>query len=193
MTVRISVTVKGLEDVRRRVRGMTDANMQRALQKGLNNAARQIVTAAKQRAPYGSGALRRSGYYRASPAPGVARAEAVFPPIGGKPIAVWQHEGTGIYGPRGAPITPVKADALRWETTYGKGFVRISKSGRARRPESHVQFAKSVKGVRPNPFLLDAFESAIAAGVIRKELAASVNAVLHATVGEGDEEGGRDA
>lgn len=30
------------------------------------------------------------------------------------PYAVYQHEGTGIYGPKGKPIRPVKAKLLTW-------------------------------------------------------------------------------
>lgn len=30
------------------------------------------------------------------------------------PYAVYQHEGTGIYGPKGKPIRPVRAKLLTW-------------------------------------------------------------------------------
>lgn len=50
--------------------------------------------------------------------------------------ALFQHEGTGIFGPTGKPIVPVEKKALSW---VGKDGVR--------------RFAKSVKGVRPRKFL----------------------------------------
>ena len=48
--------------------------------------------------------------------------------------AVFVHDGTGIYGERGVPITPRHAE-----------FMRFEYNGR-------IIFAKSVKGQEPNPF-----------------------------------------
>jgi len=52
----------------------------------------------------------------------------------------WVHDGTGIYGPRHTPIVPRKAKALRffWKKA-GKWVI-----------------TKSVRGMKPNPFLKDA-------------------------------------
>lgn len=72
--------------------------------------------------------------------------------VGGKPVvrvgtnvfyALYVHDGTGIYGPRGVPITPHTAKMLSWKAKSGK---RV--------------YAKSVKGMRPNPFLKDAVMAA---------------------------------
>lgn len=57
--------------------------------------------------------------------------------------AVYVHEGTGIYGPKGHVIRPVSAKALRWRVKGGK-----------------FRFAKYVKGMRPNHFLKDALIAA---------------------------------
>lgn len=54
------------------------------------------------------------------------------------------HEGTGIYGPKGIPITPRRAKFLRWKNKTGKGYT----------------YAKVVKGMKPNPFLKDALPAA---------------------------------
>lgn len=64
----------------------------------------------------------------------------------GSPLrkAVLIHEGTGIYGPRRQPIRPRRGMYLRFKP---KG---------ARR----VVYAKSVKGMKPNPFLKDALSAA---------------------------------
>jgi HK97 gp10 family phage protein len=72
--------------------------------------------------------------------------------LGGKPVvqvgtnlfyAIYVHEGTGIYGPKGRPITPKTAKMLSWKNRKG---ARI--------------FAKSVKGMKPNPFLKNALMAA---------------------------------
>lgn len=56
----------------------------------------------------------------------------------------WIHDGTGIYGPRRQLIRPKQAKLLRFKP---KG------SGR-------VVYAKSVKGMKANPFLKDALPAA---------------------------------
>lgn len=72
--------------------------------------------------------------------------------IGGKPAvrvgtnvfyAIYVHEGTGIYGPKGVPIRPQRAKMLSWKTKGGK---RV--------------YARQVKGMRPNRFLADAMDAA---------------------------------
>lgn len=57
--------------------------------------------------------------------------------------ALYVHDGTGIYGPRGRYITPVSAKFLSWKLKGGK---RV--------------FALKVKGMPPNPFLKDAVMAA---------------------------------
>ena len=56
---------------------------------------------------------------------------------------LYVHDGTGIYGPKGTPITPRSAKFLRWKSKSGKWM-----------------YARSVKGMRPNPFLADAVVAA---------------------------------
>ena len=58
--------------------------------------------------------------------------------------AIFVHEGTGIYGPKGVPIRPSRAKALVF-TPYG-----------AVKPV----FAKQVKGMPANPFLVNALWAA---------------------------------
>lgn len=53
------------------------------------------------------------------------------------------HEGTGIYGPKGSPIVPIKSKFLRFKIKHGRYI-----------------YAKSVKGMQPNPFLRDALSAA---------------------------------
>lgn len=72
--------------------------------------------------------------------------------IGGKPAvrvgtnvyyALYVHDGTGIYGPKGTYITPISAKYLSWKLKNGK---RV--------------FALRVRGMEPNPFLKDAVMAA---------------------------------
>jgi hypothetical protein len=58
--------------------------------------------------------------------------------------ARWVHDGTGIYGPRRMVIKPKRAKALVWRSQ-----LHGQKSGKFR---GYV-VVKSVKGMRPNPFL----------------------------------------
>lgn len=61
-------------------------------------------------------------------------------PIGqvGTPLkyGLYLDQGTGIHGPRGRPIVPVRAKYLRFTTRTGQ-----------------VVYAKSVRGIRPTKFL----------------------------------------
>lgn len=56
---------------------------------------------------------------------------------------LYVHDGTGVYGPKGVPITPKSAKFLRWKSKKGKWM-----------------FARQVLGMRPNPFLKDAVDAA---------------------------------
>jgi hypothetical protein len=58
--------------------------------------------------------------------------------------AIYVHEGTGIYGPRGAPIRPVNARVLR--------FVP--------RGQTQPVYAHQVRGMQPNHFLTNALRAA---------------------------------
>lgn len=58
--------------------------------------------------------------------------------------ALYVHEGTGVYGPRGAPITPKRAKALAFTGKSGK-----------------LVIVKSVKGMRGTPYLRDALHAVL--------------------------------
>lgn len=57
--------------------------------------------------------------------------------------AIFVHDGTGVYGPKGTPIRPVTAKRLSWKTKTGSAV-----------------YAYSVKGMVPNPFLKNAVNAA---------------------------------
>lgn len=67
--------------------------------------------------------------------------------------ARYVHEGTGIYGPRHMPITPVTASVLRWPIKNNSGTGRRRFAGGQ---TAAFAYARSVKGTPPRPFLLDA-------------------------------------
>lgn len=74
------------------------------------------------------------------------------------PSEVWRylHEGTGIYGPKGARIEPVSAKALRFKP---KGGGQPRRSG-SRAPGSTNRggwvFAKWVRGIPPSDYVVEA-------------------------------------
>lgn len=84
--------------------------------------------------------------------------------------ARYVEEGTGIYGPKKAPITPKNAKALAWRSLgkpTGPGARLIAsgmksrkgklKSNRAK--DVYMNFAKSVKGMQPWHYMEKAFKA----------------------------------
>jgi hypothetical protein len=74
--------------------------------------------------------------------------------------ARYLHEGTGIYGPKHTPIRPVTAKALRFKPGRMIGPLPAGQSGTSPEDRGGFVFARSVKGVPPHPFLVEAFERA---------------------------------
>lgn len=58
--------------------------------------------------------------------------------------AIFVHEGTGIFGPRHAPIRPRRAKFLRFKPRGSRRWI----------------YTRQVKGMRPNRFLLNALSAA---------------------------------
>lgn len=105
----------------------------------------EVVNEAKNRAPVDEGTLRASITHVTTVDSGSAKV------VVGSPLdyAEYLHTGTGIYGPKGTPIVPVTRQALKFKWD-GPGGATRSKDKRG------YVFAKSVKGIEPNPFLADA-------------------------------------
>lgn len=59
----------------------------------------------------------------------------------GSEVGAYHETGTGIYGPKGRPITPVKSKVLHFKVN-GKDV-----------------FAKSIKGIKKNPVLMNAVQA----------------------------------
>jgi hypothetical protein len=80
------------------------------------------------------------------------------------PYAIFVHEGTGIYGPRGTVIRARNGGVLRWPTiNQGAGYSGGRYQGR-RRYKGGAQhgytFARFVRGVPGRPFLVEALPAA---------------------------------
>jgi hypothetical protein len=74
--------------------------------------------------------------------------------------ARYLHEGTGIYGPKGTPIRPVTAKVLRFKPGRMIGPLPKGQAGSSPENRGGWVFARSVKGIPPHPFLVEALERA---------------------------------
>lgn len=111
------------------------------MQKGIAYATGEITNKAVANAPRVYGTLKRSIHAEITGELGGGFTGRVIQDSKVAKYGVWVHEGTGIYGPHGTPIVPVKAKMLRWKTRDGKVMVK-----------------RSVKGQKPNPYMKKAFD-----------------------------------
>lgn len=102
---------------------------------------RRTLNQAKRNARVDEGTLRSTLYHTITPSTGEVRGRVASP----LDYAWYVHDGTGVYGPRGRPIRPVHAKVLRFELKGGRGVV----------------YARSVKGIKGDKFLLRALESVV--------------------------------
>lgn len=119
----------------------------RLLRETIDEIADQIENDANARIPVDSGHLKSVGVERkdskrrvSGPGGLVVKTELAVPKV--PKYARWVHDGTGVYGPRGVPITPRKAPFMVFNID-GKWFRK-----------------KSVQGQQPQPFLREAMEDA---------------------------------
>lgn len=116
----------------------------------------RTTTLAKTRCPADEGILRAS-------IDGTVRVEGLRV-IGrvGSPLeyALYVHDGTGIFGPKGKPIVPVSAKVLVFEP--GRSIGPLARGGKhLPKGKRGLVFAASVKGTPPNPFLFTALQDAV--------------------------------
>lgn len=109
----------------------------------------RTVTFAKALAPKDTGYLHNQTRWRithvtAGSVSGVAQSHTTY--------AYFVNTGTGIYGPRGRPIVPVRAKVLRFPARGG------------RRGRGGFVHARSVKGSPANPYLVRGLRAATAGG-----------------------------
>lgn len=121
---------------------------------------RAVSNSAKRKAPVDKGAGRASIDYLVIVAAGTRVTFRVGTDI---EYMLYQHEGTGIYGPRGRPIRPVTRQFLRFPVKGVFGPVMGTPKGRAgkRKGRGNIVFARQVRGVPPSPFLVDALKEEI--------------------------------
>lgn len=121
-----------------------------AVVKAMYDIGRQIQNEAKRRCPVDEGRLRSSITNTVT-----VQGPQIIVRVGTVvEYALYVHNGTGVYGPSGKPIVPLRATsarpvtreprraALRWRAKGGGGFV----------------FRYQSRGARANPFLTDALE-----------------------------------
>lgn len=118
-----------------------------------NRVGRAVVNAMQDRCPVDEGRLRASLTYTIT-----RQGNTVVLRIG-SPLeyAAYVTRGTGIYGPRKAPIRPVRAEALKFPTPKKRGPLRLGEKAVAKN-RGYV-FAKSVKGRPRNLFMVDGLEA----------------------------------
>lgn len=123
---------------------------------------RRTVNGAKRNVKVDDGHLRSSidGNVTVYPGRVVMRA--------GSPLdyGLYLHEGTGLYGPKKRvirPLNPAKTKALRFEVkTAGHGGRVLAKGNRL------VVFAKFVRGIKPDKWLVRAFRDACPYPVVER-------------------------
>jgi hypothetical protein len=121
-----------------------------------------VMNEAKRRCPVDEGTLRASITFDVQ----VGEAGIVGRVGTPHPYGYFVHEGTGIYGPRAAPIVPVRAQVLRWPVRATSSSRPSSVPGRGRvtskslKPTGYA-FARSVRGVPPRRFLTEALPAAV--------------------------------
>ena len=103
--------------------------------------ANRVLNAARRAAPVDTGTLRASLHTEFSALPDGSPVARIGTNV---PYAIFVHEGTGIYGPSGTPITPKNGQYLRFTP----------------RGASRPVYARSVRGVRGRPFLAQALDAA---------------------------------
>lgn len=120
----------------------------------LNVRANRVLNAARRGAPVDTGQLRASLTITFSHAPS---GEPVAQIGSNLPYAIFVIQGTGIYGPKHAPIRPKHGKFMVWPAVNnsGSGARRYSGGNTA----AYI-FARQTRGMRPRPFLIEALDAA---------------------------------
>lgn len=119
------------------IRGMKQ-EINAGFSKGIQRVTAQMTTQTMTNAPRKTGNLKRSIHAEVGSIGGFTG--KVIQDTGVAKYGYWVHDGTGIYGPKGTPIVPVNKKVLAWKSGNG------------------MFFARSVKGMKPRPFMKQAFE-----------------------------------
>ena len=116
--------------------------------------ANRVLNVARAKCPVDEGRLRASIHVEF----GTGKGGSPVARIGSNlPYAIFVHEGTGIYGPKGAMIRARKGRFMVWPRVNNSGVGRRQFKGGA--TEKFV-FAKQTRGSPGRPFLTDALRAA---------------------------------
>lgn len=121
----------------------------------LRKKANQVLNAARRNAPVDQGALRASLTVEFTSGPGGAPIARIGSNL---PYAIFVHEGTGLYGPTGSRIRPKTSRVMVWPRKNNSGVGARRYSGG--KTAAYV-FARSTRGMKGRPFLLDALNSVV--------------------------------
>ena len=138
-TAQAHVTIHGRKELERAFVAMSNATRGKILVRALHSGVNPIRNRAIQLVARKTGTLLRSLHAEAKVVEiGSNHAEIEF----GTDVsyAFFIEYGTGLYGPKGKKIVPIRAKALHFVTSDG---VEV--------------FARSVKGMRPRPYMRPAF------------------------------------
>lgn len=111
--------------------------------RGVNRWSQEVRSLAVARSPKSSGHLAGSSSVEMNTHPGFVVGVIRF----SARHALWVHEGTGIYGPRGRPIRRRGGGLMKFPTGAGGGS---RARGRA------FTYTRTARGQRPQPFLVSA-------------------------------------
>ncbi len=127
----ISIEIKNLESFRKAILSYPEKSV-----KNFNDAIKSslliIQSSATQKAPKDTGNLKAGWEINIGTLKGTLRNKMDY--------AIFVHEGTGIYGPMKRAITPKSKSFLAWQK------------------DGVWRFARSVKGMKPRPFLQEAVD-----------------------------------
>lgn len=112
--------------------------------RGVRRWSEQVREFAIARAPKATGELASSSVVEMNTHPGFVVGVITFRAR----HAIWVHEGTGIYGPRGRAIRSRSGKLLKFRS--GSGRLAASQRGRAR----GYTYVKTVRGQPGKPFLV---------------------------------------
>ena len=110
--------------------------------RGVRRWSQQVRSLATARAPKDTGRLTSSSSVQMNTHPGLVVGVISF----NARHALWVHEGTGIFGPRGRPIRARAGRVMRFPTGAG---------GRARR-RGGFTYTREARGQRPRRYLVSA-------------------------------------
>ena len=124
-----------------------------AAERDLRVRGNRVLNAARRNAPVDQGRLRASLAMEFTTVNGAPTVR-----IGSNlPYAIYVHEGTGLYGPRHAMITPRRGRFMVWPAKNNSGSgTRRYKGGAT----AGYVFAKRTRGMRGRPFLVQALDAA---------------------------------